>query len=182
MKENIIKYVKVLGVALGVLLAGNLTYILLSILGYKIFASDTTSITLSGTPVILGETVLQLISNLFYILIILVGLFLGIALARVFKVKFLRFVLILLLSSVILNLFVTTLNLANEDIFNFIVNSTKEVTFITRALDNKWYLLFTALRDGLTTVLPVMGLGYLIGRALDNHKESKLFKLLRIRD
>ncbi len=182
MQENIIKYAKVLGFALGVLLTGNLAYILLSILGYKIFATDTTSVTLSGTPVILGETVLQLISNLFYILIILVGLFLGIAMARVFKVKFMRFVLILLLSSVILNLFVTTLNLANEDIFNFIVNSAKEVTFITRALDNKWFLLFTGLRDGATTVLPVMGIGYLIGRALDNHRESKLFKLLRIRD
>jgi hypothetical protein len=136
-KENTIKYSKVLGVALGALLVGNLVYILLSILGYKIFATDTTSITLSGTPVILGETVLQLISNLFYILIMIVGLILGVAMARVFKIKFLRFVLILFLSSVILNLFVTTLNLANEDIFNFIVNSAKEVTFITRALDNK---------------------------------------------
>ena len=182
MQENIIKYVKVLGVALGVILAGNLAYILLSILGYKVFAENTTNVTLSGTPVILGETILQLISNLFYALIILTGLVLGIALARRFKVKFLRFVLILAVSSVILNLFVTVLNLANEDIFNFIVNSATEVTFITRALDNKWYLLFTGLRDGLTTVLPVMGLGYLIGRALDNHRESKLFKLLRIRD
>jgi hypothetical protein len=105
-KENTIKYSKVLGVALGALLVGNLVYILLSILGYKIFATDTTSITLSGTPVILGETVLQLISNLFYILIMIVGLILGVAMARVFKIKFLRFVLILFLSSVILNLFV----------------------------------------------------------------------------
>lgn len=153
-----------LGMALGALLIGNFVYILLSILGYKMFADNTTSITLSGQTVLLGETILQLISNLFYASIMIISLVLGVVLARSLGTKLLKIFLLLLVASVLLNFFVTMLNLANEDVFNFIVNGAREITFITRIFENKGYLLFTALRDGITTVLPLMSLGYIVAK------------------
>jgi hypothetical protein len=182
MKENIIKYAKVLGVTLAVLFVGNLIYALLSILAYKVLGENTTSIILNDNEVFLGKTVLQIISNTFYSLTVLAAIILGVALARRFKAKFLRFLIILFLSSVFLNLYITILNLGNSDLVNFLVNGTQEVTFHDTAFNNIWFLLFNSLVDGITTMLPIMSIGYLLGRALDNHKDSRLFKLLRIRD
>jgi hypothetical protein len=153
-----------LGIALGGVLIANIVYILLSILGYKMFATNTSSITLSGQPVLLGETILQLISNLFYTSIMIISLVLGVVLARSLGTKLLKIFFLLLIASVLLNFIVTILNLANEDIFNFIVNGAREVTFITRIFEHKGLLLFTALRDGITTVLPLMSLGYIVAK------------------
>lgn len=182
MKESLIKYFKILGTGLGVLLLGNLIYVLLFALAYKVLYESTASITLSDQEIYLSKTVISILSNLFYSLTVVTGIILGVAFARKIKTKFLRFILVLLVTSVILNLYITVLNLVNNDILNFLVNSKQEITFLDLTAKNFSYLLFNSFLDGITSMLPVISIGYLLGRALDNHKESKLFKLLRIRD
>lgn len=182
MKEGLIKYFKILGTGLGVLLVGNLIYVLLFTLAYKVLYESTASITLSDQEIYLSKTVITMLSNIYYSLTVLTGIILGVVFARKFKTKLLKFILVLLVTSIIINLYITILNLVNNDILNFLVNSSQEITFLDLTSKNFAYLLFNSFVDGITSMLPVISIGYLLGRVLDNHRDSRLFKLLRIRD